>query len=282
MKKIICLSLALIGFVTMLSAQDEGDIVKRERIDRDKSIFLGIGPSFTLGKNIGDYSTGLNLELGFTKRLNRVFSIGPSISYLEFAYDPEKTGFNNIFVGGPYLDDFGDQYYAGAIVNFEGGDLSLTSLAVNLKLNFVPVKDNSVVSVYAFAKPFVTLVTRTAVTGTVDVYSNYNDPSSTDDWFYVTTIDYADNNELGLELSDKVDSGSEVTGGIFIGPGVEIFPAKKFGFFAQASFGYTFPLTFVSTQSYEGQNLDDVSNDFPMTKKGFPSVNLQFGVSFNF
>jgi hypothetical protein len=281
MKKVICLSLLLIGFASTLRAQDEGNIVKRERIARDKSIFFGIGPSFTLGKNIGDYSTGLNFELGFTKRMNRVFSIGPSISYLQFNYDPEKTGFNNIFVGGPY-DDQGTEYYLGAIIDFEGGDLSLTSFAVNLKLNFVPVKDNSVVSLYAFAKPFVTMVNRTAVTGTVDVYSNYGDLSSADDWFYLLSFDYSDDNDLGLELSDKVDSGSEVTGGIFVGPGVEFFPARKFGFFVQASFGYTFPLTFVSTQSYEDQDLDNLSNEFPMEKKGFPSVNIQFGASFNF
>jgi hypothetical protein len=282
MKKLICLSLTLIGLVSSLQAQDEGNIEKRERIARDKSIFFGIGPSFTLGKNIGDYSTGINFELGYTKRLNRVFSIGPSLSYLQFNYDPEKTGFNNIFIGGPYYDLNDDQYYGGAIVNFEGGDLSLVSLALNLKLNFVPVKDNSVVSVYAFAKPFVTMVTRTAVTGTVDVYQNYFDVSNIDDWVYVTSFPYEDNNDLGLQLSDKVDSGTEVTGGIFVGPGVEIFPAKKFSLFAQAAFGYTFPLTFVSTQSYEGQSLDEVSDAYPMEKKGFPSVNVQIGASLNF
>jgi hypothetical protein len=277
MKKLICLSLLLIGLGS-LHAQDEGTIEKRERIARDKSIFLGIGPSFTLGKNIGDYSTGFNFELGFTKRLNRVFSIGPSISYLQFNYDADKTGFNNIFIGGPYNDDDGlGDYYLGALIDFEGGDLTLTSLAANLKFNFVPVKDNSVISVYAFAKPFVTLVSRSAVTGTANVYENYGDPSNVDDWYFYFETPYED-----LDLSEKLDSGTEMTGGIFVGPGIELFPARKVSFFTQASFGYTFPLTFVSTQSYEGQSLDDVSDEFPLTKKGFPSVNVQFGASFNF
>jgi hypothetical protein len=277
MKKLICLSLTLIGLVSSLHAQDEGTIEKRERIARDKSIFLGIGPSFTLGKNIGDYSTGINFELGYTKRLNRVFSIGPSLSYLEFQYDAEKTGFNNIFVGGPYPDQFEDEFYLGAIIDFEGGDLTLTSLALNLKLNLVPVKDNSVISVYAFAKPFVTMVSRSAVTGTATVMYNYGDPTNSDDWYLFDNYTYED-----LELSDKLDSGSEVTGGIFLGPGLEFFPARKFSGFAQASFGYTFPLTFVSTQTYEGESLDTVSDEFPLTKKGFPSVNVQIGASFNF
>jgi hypothetical protein len=282
MKKIICLSAWLIVFGFTLHAQDEGAIEKRERIALDKGIYFGLGPSFTLGKNIGDYSTGINFELGFTKRLNRIFSFGPSISYLKFNYDPEKTGLNNIFIGGPYEDAEGFPYYAGAIIDLKGGDLSLVSLAANLKINFVPVKDDSKISLYAFAKPFVTLVTRTAVKGNVEVYYNYDDISNGADWTYLTEFPFEDNNELGLELSDKLDSGSEVTGGIFVGPGIELFPAKKFSIFAQVSFGYTFPLTFVSTKSYEGTNLDDLSDEFPMTKEGFPSVNIQFGGSFNF
>ena len=57
-----------------------------------KVFLLDFGASFTLGENIGDYSVGFNIEAGFVKRMNRVFSIGPSISYLSFEYDPEETG----------------------------------------------------------------------------------------------------------------------------------------------------------------------------------------------
>ena len=64
MKRIFCLAGLLLSAYTIV-AQDEGVIQKRERIDRSKSVFLGLGPSFTLGENIGDYSVGFNVEAGF-------------------------------------------------------------------------------------------------------------------------------------------------------------------------------------------------------------------------
>src|SRR5688572_5582607 len=99
MKKLICLAGFIFISASTLMAQDEGVIQKRERIDRSQSVFIDFGPSFTLGENIGDYSVGFNVEAGYVKRLNRVLSIGPSLSYLSFKYDPEETGFNNVFIG---------------------------------------------------------------------------------------------------------------------------------------------------------------------------------------
>src|SRR3989337_3602771 len=96
MKKLYVLIL-FSAFITIVNAQDEGTIVKKARLERSKGIFIGGGPSFTLGKNIGDYSKGLNFEAGYLTRLNRVISIGPSISYISFKYDQKKTGLNNVF-----------------------------------------------------------------------------------------------------------------------------------------------------------------------------------------
>ncbi len=302
MNKSYCLLLVLIfgGFVA--AAQDEGEIVKRERIGRANNIFLDIGPSFTLGKNIGDYKAGFSFELGFMKRVNRVLSIGPSISYLNFEYDPEVTSANggDAYIGIGDINDwqtkyginFSNQVY-GYVLNLKGGDLSLTSLALNLKFNLVPVKDNTKISVYGFAKPFISIASRTEVTGsgTRYVYEAYEDDGGTadefDDVLYYNIGDdqfYPDGNvtEWGGESYDALKAKSEVTGGIFIGPGIELFPARKFSAFLQASFGYTFPVTFVSTSSYENTVEDYMNDEFPMTKKGFPSVNLQFGVSLNF
>lgn len=73
------------------AAQDEGIIKKKSRITNDMGAYINLGPSFTLGKNIGDYSLGFNVEVGFMKRLNRLLSVGPAISYLNFEYDPEVT-----------------------------------------------------------------------------------------------------------------------------------------------------------------------------------------------
>jgi hypothetical protein len=296
MKKFACLAgCLLLGAYTLL-AQDEGVISKRERIDRSKSIFLDFGPSFTLGKNIGDYSVGFNVEAGFVKRLNRILSVGPSVSFLSFKYDPEETGFNNIFIGGPYVDTQGQTFHQGLYFDLSGGKLSLISLAVNLKLNFIPIKDNTKLSVYAFAKPFISMASREAVTGTGILLENYGDIQSSVDWENevdrfpweagATKVEQV----YGIEVSDELKKDSRVTGGIFVGPGLELFPAGKVSAFVQASIGYTFPVSYISTKVYEnsenyGNDLDvflDQIEDYPMTEKGFPSINLQFGVSFNF
>ena len=87
MKKILfsCLFLFFIAFT--ISAQDEGTAVAQQRFEHDKGIYISAGPSITLGKNLGDYSNGLSVEVGFLKRLNKVMSIGPAISYSNYKYD---------------------------------------------------------------------------------------------------------------------------------------------------------------------------------------------------
>lgn len=276
MHKFTIVSLMLMTSVCLVHAQDEGAIVKKERIDRSQGFFFGLGPSFTLGKNIGDYSTGFNVEVGFQKRLNRVFSIGPSLSYLSFKYDPEAAeGAAGAFI--QYIDDVNSPYYwEGYTIELTGGDLSLISLALNLKLNFVPIKDDSKISVYAFAKPFVTYASRTDVSGS-STYLKTTDPDGLTDWEIIDDDILWDSEDYPILAAD-----SEITGGIFIGPGLEFTPAKKVSFFIQAAFGYTFPITYVSTESYD-ETFDSYYNEeFPMVKEGFPSVNIQAGMSFNF
>ncbi|HTJ48951.1 MAG TPA: hypothetical protein VL443_05810 [Cyclobacteriaceae bacterium] len=273
-------------------AQDEGVIVKKERIGNDKSLFLDFGPSFTLGKNIGDYKTGFNFEIGFTKRLNRLLSVGPSISYVAFNYDPDVTSIQggNAYVGhgdpNNWKADFViDDYDYGYILKLEGGDLSLTSLAVSLKLNLVPVKDKSIISAYVFAKPFVSYSSRTEVKGS-DTRYTYQIYEDSDGQVWTTSDDtwYPDGFTSTWDGSkyDALKAKNKITGGIFVGPGIELFPAKKFSFYLQASFGYTLPVSYVSTKSYDNTVSDYVKKEFPMVTKGFPSVNVQVGGAFNF
>ncbi|HOX84255.1 MAG TPA: hypothetical protein PLS08_14605 [Chryseolinea sp.] len=277
MIKHFCLTgLILLSFL-LASAQDEGNIVKRDRIERDNGVFIGLGPSFTLGKNIGDYSTGFSIETGYTKRINRILSLGSSLSYLKFNYDPDAADdLSSAFIEDVSEDLSNPNYYEGYVIELEGGDVSLLSLALNLKLNFVPVKDNSILSVYFFAKPFVSLASRTDVTGN-STFLGTTDPDGLEDW-YIIESDIL----WGPDDYEALASNTEVTGGIFIGPGIEFFPAKKFSFFAQASFGYTAPITFVSTDSYDSTYDSYFNEEFPMVKEGFPSVNIQLGVTLNF
>jgi hypothetical protein len=281
----------------VLSAQDEGTIVKRERIERENSLYLLLGPSFTLGKNIGDYSAGFNFELGYTKRINRIFSVGPSLSIVQFNYDPAVTniGNKNTFIGGPYTEGV-NTYYEGLYIDLKGGDITLASLAVNLKLNAVPIKDNTRFSFYVFAKPFVAVSTRSEVTGKGYYLRNYEDINNASDWLLWDQFDWTAGNQYvktqyDVDVTQEMKEESKVTGGIYLGPGIELFPTGRFSAFFQVALGYTFPITYVSTEYYnqEGNknNLDTFYNNgdiekYPMLKKGFPSIGLQFGGSYNF
>ncbi|HMG94579.1 MAG TPA: hypothetical protein VK589_31185 [Chryseolinea sp.] len=298
----------LVACSFVVCGQDEGTIVKRERIDRSKNIFLGFGPSFTLGENIGDYSVGYNVEAGFLKRVNRVLSIGPSVSYIAFAYDPEKTKAENaedLYVGTSYdINGWHDRYDQaglnpdqewdfGWLLNLEGGNISLLSLALNLKFNLIPITDKSVFSIYGFAKPFISWANRTAVTGSGQryIYEAYEDEVNELLYPYPpyseVNIWYLDDGEDGVDpwgptQIPALAEESKITGGIFVGPGVEFNPAKKVSIYAQAAFGYTFPVSYVSTESYPKTVQSYVNPEFPIVEKGFPSVNVQLGVSFNF
>ena len=308
MTKFTYLAVLLMACSSLLQAQDEGTIVKRERIERSNNIFLGFGPSFTLGDNLGDYSVGYNVEAGFMKRVNRVLSIGPSVSYIAFAYDPEKTKAENaedLYVGTSHdingwharYDQYGlDPSYVwdyGWLLNLEGGDISLLSLALNLKFNLIPITDRSVFSIYVFAKPFISFSQRKAVSGSGQryIYEAYEDEVDEVLFPYVPYTEenvwYIDDGPNGLNTwgpasYPALEEESKITGGIFVGPGIEFIPAKKISIYAQAAFGYTFPVSYVSTESYPktvGSYQDD---EFPIVEKGFPSVNVQIGLSVNF
>ncbi len=277
MKRISALIAIVIMFIAWnVQAQNEGSAVAMSRFERDKGIYLMGGYSLIFGDNIGDYSNGVNLETGYNKRINRLISLGAGISYQGFKYDASVS---NSLSGGSgnnvFFNTAGDE---ARIVEIEGGDLSLISLAFNLKLSLIPVSDRTKFSVYGFAKPFITVVSRKAVSGVGKyAYYDYND----DYWYYDPQYDdYWDSNTSGLEALDKE---TKMSGGIFVGLGFEILPSGPVSVFSQLSFGYTLPITYVSTASYPATIQDGyLDKDFPMHKGGFPSLNIQVGISYNF
>lgn len=307
MRKLYFLPGLILFAALSLNAQDEGTIVKRDRIERSQNLFLSVGPSFTFGENIGDYSTGVNIEVGYMKRVNRVLSIGPSFSFISFAYDPAKTKAEtaaDLYVGQSddvsnwheHYDPLGlpanQSWQVGRLLQLEGGDISLYSLVLNLKANFVPITDSRKFSVYAFAKPFVSVSKRDAVsgTGTLYVYEAYEDEdeeilyyATDDNTWYEAPSDVLVDKWGPTDQFPALKEETKITGGIFIGPGLEFMPAKKISVYFQAAIGYTFPISYVSTESYPKTISDAYFNDeFPIVEKGFPSLNLQFGVSYNF
>jgi hypothetical protein len=267
MKKLLLLALTICSVAAF--AQDEGTIVKRERIERNKNIFVGGGISIPGGSNFGDYSTGINFEGGFSKRVNRVVSIGGSVSYLRFKYDAPistaapKVGDPNFFY---ILSNNGS---AGIRVNATGADVAFVSLSGIFKFNFVPIKDNTPVSVYGFAKPFVSQLRRADLIGTSDYFEM---PGSTgNNW---TTSDPTE--------TEVVEGTNEITGGVFVGPGIEFNPTKSVSFFLQASFGYTLKTDLVSLKSYP-RDINQIQSidEFPFITSGFTSINFAAGISFN-
>jgi hypothetical protein len=122
--------------------------------------------------------------------------------------------------------------------------------------------------VYAFAKPFVASATVSGATGYAE-YWEYD--AVADDWFADDTQD----------VDATTESKTSITGGIFLGPGIEINPAKPISFFLQASFGYTFALDVVSTQSYSNDLNSWQDSNFPYASVGFTSINFAAGISFN-
>ena len=316
MKKALLSLIFIIIIQTTLRAQDEGAAVAQERFARDNSIYIAGGPSLTFGENIGDYSTGINIEIGYTKRLNKVLSLGGSVSYLQFKYDPSLTKAetaDDLYVGNsddyilraiPFDDPslthnskygLSEVWDFGYLLNLEGGDLSLISLAFNIRIDFIPIGDNSKIAVYGFAKPFISMSKRTEVSGIGEryIYEAYEDDNGTfndtsDDILYYNTGDdtwYADGYIDEWNASDgfpALKEESSITGGIFLGPGIEFMPSGKISAFVQAGFGYTFPVTYVSTESFEKTAENYLSDDFPIIKEGFPSLNIQAGISFNF
>jgi hypothetical protein len=280
--------LALIGFVLAITsaayAQDEGTVEVKDRFERDKTVYFSFGPAFTLGENLGDYSTGLNFESGFLKRSNRLLSWGPSLSYLGFAYDDSKTY-------PYYYDPENDQAYE---LDQDGGNVNIISLGLNLKLNFIPVSDNTVFSIYGIVNPFVSFVYRKEVIQKASMYVDEDEVTGEYDGVYKTFVGnviYSPKNYPSLASENKI------SGGAHLGFGLEFMPAKKISAFLQATFSYTLPITYISTESFlkaEDQYEDENNtiyydayktlflDDFPIVKEGFSAVSIKVGMAFNF
>jgi hypothetical protein len=267
--------------ISNLQAQDEGKIIKRERIERNKNFFLGGGISLINDANLKEYSTGFNVEGGFSKRLNRILSVGASVSYLSFAYNTPVSSTSapvfgkypdNFYSGFLTLEDNGVKYpdtHTGILLSFNNTNLTFLSLAVDFKLNIVPVKENSIVSIYGFAKPFISYSKHSDVTFSARAFVDGND---TNKW--VTTQD--------AFISKVIPLDGQVTGGIFLGPGIEFFPTKPISFFAQASFGYTLSSDFISTKSYPTRDLKLLDDpNWPSITTGFSTINISGGILIN-
>jgi len=306
MKNVIALFLTLSIFTTVfVRAQDEGPAVAKSRFERPNSVSVTGGIARTFGKNVGDYSKGMTAEVGYLRRLNKLVSIGGFVSVTRFGYDPAKTptspSDNDLFKGfdtdlritstaattyrDTYTIDANYDFPHGYQLSLSGGDVSLMVVGLDLKLNLIPVSDRIPISVYVHAKPFVGSAKRDDVSGSGQQYlyearvsgGNFEYNLGDGKWYKSAYSETWDSD--GYPALGAVNS---FTGGLMVGPGVEFNPSQALSFFAQATFGYTLPVSFVSTGSFPRTTASYVNPTFPVIKNGFPSLSLQAGVSFNF
>lgn len=303
MKRISLLVLITLCF-TSAYAQDEGAAVARARFDRPNSVSVAGGMSRVFNKNVGDYTKGSTFEINFLRRLNKLVSIGAFASTSSFKYDPAKTpnspaekdlykGFDldlrlqstdNITYRDTYVIPADYDFPHGFQLSLSGGDVSLTTIGANIKLNLIPVSEKIPVSLYVLARPFGAISKRADVSGTGKMYLYQAKVESgqfvvtTDDKWYPTAYEEA----WGPDGYPSLKSVTVLTGGLHIGPGIEFNPTGSVSAFAQALFGYTLPVSFVSTGSYPKTTGSYTNPEFPIVKKGFPALSLQVGLSYNF
>ncbi|MFN3840282.1 MAG: hypothetical protein ACK4RF_06205 [Cyclobacteriaceae bacterium] len=280
--KNLLLTLLLFALCLPAIAQDEGEAVAKARFERDKSFYLGGGLALPFGGKLEDYANGVSFEGGFLKRLNKLLSIGGNVSYLSMKYDPDKTY--------PYYYNVNDDY--AIELELDGGKVSMFSAGFVLKLNFVPVSDNSPFSLYGIFNPFVVQSKRSEMKGRGYFYEDLDL-----DGIYTDPVTGLFPDEWDASGFPVLNEETKITGGAYVGFGVEFMPVKPVSFFVQATVGYTGNITYVSTKDFlnNADQYVDVNGtiyydadptyynpNFPIIKSGFPALSVKAGLSFNF
>jgi hypothetical protein len=245
------------------NAQDEGPITKKARVlSKATTVYFVIGPSFPMG---GDYNGGLNLQAGLLKRLNRIVSVGPFVSFTKFNSDAAAK---DIFIeeGG----------YEIKIVRMQGGDLKFFSVGMDVKFNFIPAERIKKFSMYAIVKPFLLISSRSAVSGNAETW--YRDDIGDDKgttWYYGGTTE---------QLSpDRWNAETEFSGGMHAGVGGEWIMASGLSLLLQSTAGFTLPVSHIDTSSFKQTLADGYNNaDYPFAKQSFSSIALSLGVAYTF
>lgn len=251
--------------------QDEGTISKKAAFAKGRSIHLIGGPSFKLGK--GDYSTGLNLEAGYLRRINKIISVGPSISFSKFKYDKSiSDSFGNEGAEGNniYID-----FYEVKIVYLQGGDLSFFTLGFDIMVNMIPGQETKGISVYGIVKPFLLFSNRSAVRARVEQWfmNDLEDDKSL--WYYGGGPDES------LSPSSW-NTGTELNGGLNVGIGAKYVLPSGFTLFLQSTVGVVMRTTFINTTEYPSSYSGYNDTDNPFVKGVFTILNVSTGIAYSF
>ena len=266
--------LAFIFILTPILGFSQADeiITASARLERSRSFYFTMGNSASLGQT--NYIGGTLLGIGLNKRLNRIFSIGGSLSYSTFRtnYAEFMTGkyfdpkWNNDQPNNFYYPSDQSEYF---LVNLSGGDLKQLYFSIPIKLNLIPIKSSTVASVFGTIAPGIV----NSQLETILANENY--------FIHPSETEYLQENNISYKPSEK---SSTLTGYLSVQAGVEFFPASIFSFFLQAGLGYSFKLPYVDTSLYQTHTIQEYRNDsFPLSRdKGFSTLNFQLGLCYNF
>lgn len=282
---ILSLGLVIMCFSTGWS-QDEGTIVKKERIVKGKSIYLLAGPSFRFN-NKSDYSGGLNLEAGFLKRLNRITSVGGSLNFSKFSFDqPLSNSFENEKAIGnnAFLEDGGYEVY---VVRMSGGNLNFISVGLDIKFEFIPFSESRKLSAFGLIKPFMLISTRSDISASTEIrYPDivpYKLPYNSDpnnNWSGGDPFEDISSNSPGRE---QWAAATEFSGGLGVGVGLDYSVKSNLKIFMQSIVKFSLPITHIKTGAFPGSREDGYYNpDYPLVKEGFSTLNISLGVSYYF
>lgn len=260
--------------------QEEGILMKKQRVSKDKSVYLSGGPSFVFGNSSGDYSSGLNIEAAYLKRINSFISIGPSLAYSSFNYDESiSDSFGDGSAKGNNVY-YNDADYEARVVYIGGGDLRFTAIGLTTKIDFIPFSDSRKFSVYGVVRPFLLVSKRTELSATAELW-HYNTipPDDPANWTFYNE-EFLSANTPGLE---RWAAETEISGGLNAGIGGELSLPSGVSFFLQVSIGVTLPVSHINTSEFP-QTMDGgyYNPDYPIVKSGFNFLSIMAGVSYSF
>lgn len=263
-------------------SQDEGVLTKKVRITNGKSFAFSTGPSFRFN-NKSDYSPGLHIEAGYLTRLNRLVSIGGSLSFSKFnfseklsnSYADSKAIGNNIF---QQEAGYGYEVY---VVAMKGGNLNFFSAGFDVKIDFMPYKAENKFSVYGLIKPFLLASARSEVSASTNSWSANENPF--EDPKFWSGGDFVESITAKDAGHESWAAKTELAGGIGIGAGVDFMVKQKLRLFFNPLLKFTSPITHIKTNEFPTSWNDGYYNpDYPFAKKGFSTLTVALGIAYSF
>lgn len=261
-----------------LCCQDEGPLELKPRFENAKSFAVTIGPEFRF-RSKADYSGGYFVSASYLKRLNRIITLGPAISFSRYAFDPsstnsyEKKGVkgNNVFQD--VLD-----IYTMYVVALRGGDLTQLSIGFDVDLNLKPFNPDQKINLSLVVHPFSMVNHRSAISATTVTWVR-NDPDDPPTLWNGGDISREEGPQSvgrGLWATQK-----EFSGGIQSGLKVMVDLPDNWSLHIQPQLRYTLPISHIKTASFQSVGGNENAR-FPIVKERFSTISILVGISHHF